>query len=72
MLFRSEGGEAGHRIILCAQGNPADADLKARILRQCRARLPAYMVPVEVLVLEALPHNKNGKVDVPALERSYR
>lgn len=71
-VFGVDGGDAGHRIVLCAQGDPADVDLKARILRQCRARLPAYMVPAVVHVLAALPHNKNGKVDVPALERSHR
>jgi hypothetical protein len=27
------------------------------------------MVPAEVKVLAALPHNSNGKVDVGALER---
>jgi acyl-CoA synthetase (AMP-forming)/AMP-acid ligase II len=71
-VFGIDGGDAGHRIVLCAQGDPADVELKARILRQCRARLPAYMVPAVVHVLSVLPHNKNGKIDVPALERSYR
>lgn len=63
------GGAAGHRIILCVAGDPADAGLAGRLLARCRAALPAYMVPAAVQVLAALPHNPNGKVDLPALER---
>jgi acyl-CoA synthetase (AMP-forming)/AMP-acid ligase II len=66
-VFGEDGGEQGHRIVLCAQGDERDDDLPQRILRQCRARLPAYMVPSLVRVLAALPHNQNGKVDVPKL-----
>ena len=43
--------------------------MPARVLRQCRARLPAYMVPAAVRVHRALPHNQNGKIDVVRLER---
>ncbi len=68
-VFGRPGGADGHRIVLVAQGDPADAELPARIRRRCRAALPAYMVPAEVHVRPALPHNQNGKVDVPALER---
>ena len=40
------------------------------LLERLRARLPAYMVPREVRLLEALPLNANGKYDRGALRRS--
>jgi acyl-CoA synthetase (AMP-forming)/AMP-acid ligase II len=67
-VFGQDGGAAGHRIVLCVSGTD-ETVLRERILRRCRAVLPAYMVPAAVHVLPALPHNSNGKVDVPALER---
>lgn len=36
-------------------------------MRRCAAHLPAYMVPAVVEVLETLPTNHNGKVDLLAL-----
>ncbi|MBK8100252.1 MAG: AMP-binding protein [Planctomycetes bacterium] len=66
-VFGHEGGAAGHALVLCVAGDPADPTLRERVLRQCRSRLPAYMLPKAVHVLPSLPHNQNGKVDVPAL-----
>jgi acyl-CoA synthetase (AMP-forming)/AMP-acid ligase II len=68
-VFGVDGGAAGHRIVLCAAGDPADRDLPSRIQGQCRSRLPAYMVPAVVRVLPALPRNQNGKIDILRLER---
>ena len=64
-----DGGPAGHRIVVVVGGDPEDRELPARALRQCRARLPAYMVPAEVRVLRALPHTQNGKIDLQKLQR---
>jgi hypothetical protein len=65
-------GTAGHRIspdeiVLCAAGDSADPELPARLLRHCRARLPACMVPAVVRILPVLPHPPNGKVDLVRL-----
>ena len=38
-----------------------------KVMAAIKARLPAYMLPSEVHVLEALPLNSNGKVDYGAL-----
>ncbi len=63
------GGALGHRIVVVVSGDPFDTDLPQRVLRQCRARLPAYMVPTAVKVLDELPHTQNGKIDLPRLQR---
>jgi amino acid adenylation domain-containing protein len=44
---------------------PADA---VALLHTLRERLPSYMVPEAILVLEAFPLNPNGKVDRRALK----
>jgi len=41
--------------------------LPQRLRGHLVARLPQYMVPAAVLVLDALPRNTNGKVDLQAL-----
>ncbi|WP_285412331.1 non-ribosomal peptide synthetase [Pseudomonas sp. lyk4-40-TSB-59a] len=46
----------------------ADAALKAETLReQLQARLPDYMVPAQIVLLEQLPLTANGKLDKRAL-----
>lgn len=70
-VFGVEGGELGHRIVLCAAGDPEDASLPERLLRQCRARLPAYMVPARIAVVGELPRTPHGKVDLERLRREH-
>ena len=42
---------------------------KARILDQCRQSLPKYMVPRDILFIDEMPLNHNGKIDRSALMR---
>lgn len=44
---------------------------QSEIISTCRARLPSYMVPRQVLSVESIPVNSNGKVDRKALHRQY-
>lgn len=48
--------------------SPAVADLRA----QLHSRLPAWMVPTNIVMLEALPRNERGKVDRLALPAPTR
>lgn len=67
-VFGEDGGAEGHRIVLCVAGDP-QSDLRERLQRRCRARLPSYMLPASVHVLRELPHNSNGKIDEAALRQ---
>jgi len=42
---------------------------QAGLIEFCAARLPRYMVPKQVEVLDELPETSSGKVDYPALRR---
>ena len=58
------GGDAPTTLVAfvaCANYDPR------RAMAAMKARLPAYMLPSQVRVLDALPLNSNGKVDYPAL-----
>ncbi|GHJ11330.1 hypothetical protein TPA0907_56970 [Micromonospora humidisoli] len=48
-------------------GVSGDADLTTDLRQHLAQRLPRYMVPTWIVVLDSLPLNQNGKVDVAAL-----
>ena len=57
------GREEHRRLVAFCTG-----DLTADVARDwLRARLPAYMVPAQIQVLDHLPTNANGKIDLGAL-----
>ncbi len=58
------GGPADPRLVAYVVGESAES---AQLRDALRARLPEYMVPATVVVLEALPLSPNGKVDRKAL-----
>ena len=59
-------GGGDQRLVLYVVAD-ADPDLAARLRASLRERLPDYMRPRFVEVLDALPHTPNGKIDRKAL-----
>lgn len=60
----------GQAIALLVTPLPGVELLRDSVLLACRARLPAYMVPLWIDIREeALPRNPNGKIDRPLLAR---
>lgn len=51
---------ASSKIVLFYQGNKLD---KKDLLEQAKKRLPNYMCPNEIICLDKMPYNANGKVD---------
>lgn len=63
-------GQSIAAIVTPKPGSDIDAD---RLLAECRARLPAYMVPAHVDIRSGpLPRNANGKIDRALLGREFR
>jgi len=61
--------ELGQRIVLVATA--ADGFDTEALVAHCRAELPGFMVPAEVHVVEAMPHNANGKIDRNLLKTRF-
>ncbi|MDQ0600883.1 amino acid adenylation domain-containing protein/non-ribosomal peptide synthase protein (TIGR01720 family) [Streptomyces canus] len=63
-LLKDDGLE---RLVAFVTTQPGGAPTVAAVKESVAGRLPAYMVPNEVLLLGELPRNRNGKVDRKAL-----
>ncbi len=65
VVLLDDGGPAGKQLVAYAvPSQPTDA---GRVRAALKERVPEYMVPAAVVLLEALPLNANGKVDRAAL-----
>jgi amino acid adenylation domain-containing protein len=68
VVARSSG--SGRQLTGFVLGHPAGPAPDPEALRAFLAgRLPAYLIPSHIVVLDELPLTANGKVDRPALER---
>jgi acyl-CoA ligase (AMP-forming) (exosortase A-associated) len=59
-------GQAIKAFVVPRDGEPVDAGL---LISECAERLPRYMLPKTVEVLDELPKTSSGKVDYPALRK---
>jgi amino acid adenylation domain-containing protein len=57
------GTGIGTRLIAALGIGAQPAPTLLEIKQHCAARLPRYMIPDDILLLAALPRNRNGKVD---------
>jgi acyl carrier protein len=71
VIARSSDGEQKRLLAYVVPDMPLTSAVQNRLAievrGQLRQRLPAYMVPAALAVIEALPLNANGKVDRNAL-----
>ncbi|BAI76833.1 aminoadipate-semialdehyde dehydrogenase large subunit (plasmid) [Azospirillum sp. B510] len=63
VIARSDGQGSSRLVAFVAPAGPDSGDLADFL----RLRLPDYMVPAEIAVLDRLPHTPNGKIDRKAL-----
>jgi L-proline---[L-prolyl-carrier protein] ligase len=56
----------GHELVAYVAGEPEPEELALQ--RHCAERVPRYMVPTRIAVLDALPHTSTGKIDRQRLE----
>jgi acyl-CoA ligase (AMP-forming) (exosortase A-associated) len=73
VAFGVDDETLGQRIVvaLLATRN-AEANLTARVHQQCRKYLPAYMVPSDIRIVEAIPRTNTGKPDRAELAVLFR
>jgi len=63
-LPAAEAGEHVHAIVVPISSAVLNTE---HILRRCASRLPAYMVPKSIEVVDSLPKTPNGKIDYKSL-----
>ena len=55
--------ELGQAVVIACDADAAAEELKQQLVNACRQALPNYMVPSEVILMDELPKNPNGKID---------
>ena len=58
------------RIVLFYSLYDYDENFKSVLINRLKDKLPAYMLPNQLTLLECLPKNKNGKIDRNYLKNS--
>jgi acyl-CoA synthetase (AMP-forming)/AMP-acid ligase II len=70
VAYGVEDPKVGQRIVLAVGPVEADSFEASLLLSALRERLPAYMLPKHVEVMEELPRSPNGKLDRNAIRES--
>jgi amino acid adenylation domain-containing protein len=65
----AQGPRTNRRLVAFVVPRPGQTLAADGLVQFASARLPSYMVPSKVVLLDALPLSSNGKVDRGALER---
>ncbi|MER7166290.1 amino acid adenylation domain-containing protein, partial [Micromonospora sp. NPDC000207] len=68
LVLTPKAGEP--RLVCCYLPEGPDADLVERVRQECVRHLPDYLVPADLVAVDAIPLNANGKVDRVALAAS--
>ena len=63
VVARNDGPRGDTRLVAYVTGAPGESADPATLRRSLAARLPDYMLPAAVVVLDALPLTENGKLD---------
>lgn len=66
--------ELGQAIMVVASSTvqeKAKTELQEALLKQAKISLPNYMLPKEIIILDELPKNANGKIDRSKLKQGY-
>jgi len=64
--------EVGQAILALIVSPSCDKEsLMKLIIKHCQLNLPNYMIPKQIIVLDELPRNANGKVDTKQLTTKY-
>ncbi|WP_431980330.1 amino acid adenylation domain-containing protein [Streptomyces qinglanensis] len=66
-LAEENGDRLRAWVVAAGEHERAERDLPMRLRRYLRDRLPVFMVPVQISVVDAMPVNSSGKVDRSAL-----
>lgn len=69
LLLPSRTGETEELVAFVVLGRGVEG---AAVLRALRQKLPAYMIPKQILEVDALPRSDRGKVDRDALKRIHQ
>jgi amino acid adenylation domain-containing protein len=58
-------------VLFCATDDPAEA-VSAAVMESCKQWLPGFMLPADIVVVEAFPRLASGKVDKKTLVSNYK
>jgi acyl-CoA synthetase (AMP-forming)/AMP-acid ligase II len=71
VAFGAEDARLGQRIVLVVAAAAGVTLEPATLLSALRSALPAFMVPAEIVVRDAIPRSPNGKYDRPRVRAEY-
>ena len=61
-------GQAVLAVVVAPDDQPVDI---AALLAECALKMPRYMIPRRVEIVQSLPKTAHGKIDYPSLRRRY-